>query len=118
MNILRKTLPFLTYLSIYSYYYNINGEIFNIDDEELIRTAKQYGVAPVMILNAMADNPLEEIEMIHYLLENTDLQDMLISNIIALLYRKGYYGVNFLPTILSLKTDRYMWNLSKNFRLA
>ena len=95
MNILRKTLPFLTYLSIYSYYYNINGEIFNIDDEELIRTAKQYGVAPVMILNAMADNPLEEIEMIHYLLENTDLQDMLISNIIALLYRKGYYGVNF-----------------------
>jgi len=95
MNILRKTLPFLTYLSIYSYYYNINGEILDLNDEELIRTAKEYGVAPVMILNALAENPLEEIEMLRYLLENTFMQDLLISNIITLLYRKGYYGVNF-----------------------
>lgn len=95
MNVLRKTLPFLTYLSIYAYFFDIRGELININDEEIIKTAKDYAVAPIMILRSLADNPLEEIDMIHYLLTNTVVQDRLISNLISLLDRKGYYGVNF-----------------------
>jgi len=95
LNVLRKTLPFLTYLSVYSYYYNMQGVITDINDEEIIRTAIEYGVAPIMVLSATAQTPLEEIELTHYLLRNPSLQERLISNLITVLGRKGYYGVDF-----------------------
>lgn len=95
MNILQKTLPFLTYLTIHTYYYNMNGEIIDIDDEEIISMAKEYKVAPVMTLTPLADNPFDEIELINFLLENQYLQGLFINNLIAVLARKGYYGVNF-----------------------
>lgn len=95
MNVLRKTLPFLTYLSVYSYNYYMDGEILDAEDEEIIRTAADYGVAPIMILTAFADNPLDEIELTHFLLGSPSLQDRLISNLIIVLGRKGYYGIDF-----------------------
>lgn len=95
LNTLRKALPFLTYLSIYTYYYDMSGEIHNINDENIIRTAKEYGVAPVMILSPRADDPIEENELINYVLRNPDVQDQLISNLLNLLTIKEYYGVKF-----------------------
>lgn len=63
--ILIKTLPFLTYLTIYSYTVTAEGEIFEVDDEEIIQIAKEYGVAPIMMLTAATQDPIEEINVTH-----------------------------------------------------
>lgn len=94
MDILKKTLPFLTYLTVYSYYYTSQGDIMNVDDSEIIQTAKNYGVAPIMMLVADSDNQIEEIEILHNILIDQDVQDIFISNLLTILLAKGYYGVN------------------------
>lgn len=107
MNTLRKTLPFLTYLTIYSYYVSVEGEIDNIDDTEIIQTAKAYGVAPIMMLTALSQN-IEEVNVIHSILSSSENQDRLINNLLGVLQIKGYSGVSInTPYILPEDRDLY-----------
>lgn len=94
MNVLKKTLPYLTYLSILSYKVTAEGEIEEIDDTEIIQMAKAYGVAPIMMLEALALNLEEENNVLHSILTSQEKQDQLINNIILILETKGYSGVN------------------------
>jgi spore germination protein len=82
-------------LTVYTYFYTDQGEIFNINDEEIIKVAKTYGVAPIMMLAAYSSNQAEEIETTDSIIINKDIQDRLINNLVELLKDKGYYGVNF-----------------------
>lgn len=95
MNILKKTLPFLTYLTVYSYIYTSQGDVLNINDTDIIQTAKNYGVAPIMMIGGFASSTKEEINVTHNMLVNESIQDILINNILSLLKSKGYHGVNF-----------------------
>ena len=54
-NILKKTLPYLTYLTVFNYRVTREGELINIDDEEIIQLAKEYGVAPMMLISTLTD---------------------------------------------------------------
>jgi len=95
IDILKKTLPFLTYLTVFSYYYTNQGEIFNINDTEIIQISKSYGVAPIMMLSGYSVSQEEESEVVHSILINEEAQDLLINNLIIILASKGYYGVNY-----------------------
>lgn len=95
MNVLKKTLPFLTYLTVFSYYYTAEGDILDIEDNEIVQTASMYGVAPIMMLSGFSANEEGEIETTHNILVNEDIQNDLINNLIAILERKDYYGVSF-----------------------
>lgn len=107
-NLLKKTLPYLTYISIYSHYYTKDGEVLNLNDAEIIRTARAYGVAPVMILTGLAASPDEEIEVIHNLLTNEEIQDRFLENLMNILRDKDYYGVN-ITTPYILPQDRSLY---------
>ena len=108
MDLLKKTLPFLTYLSVYSHYYTVTGEVISINDMDIIRTARDYGVAPIMVLTGLVGGPQEIIEVIHSILINEDLQDYLIENLISVLETKEYYGVN-ITTPYILPEDRNLF---------
>ncbi len=95
INVLKKTLPFLTYLTVYTYYYTDQGEIFDINDAEILEIANIYGVAPIMMLSGYSSNQEEEIETTHNILVDEDLQNTLINNLITILRSRGYYGINF-----------------------
>ena len=92
---LKKTLPFLTYITIYSYYYTGQGEILDINDDEIIRLSRIYGVAPIMMLSGYSRSMAEEIETTNNILLDEDIQNILINNIITRVKSKGYYGVSF-----------------------
>lgn len=94
INVLRKTLPFLTYITVFSYQVTADGSINNIEDEEIIQSAVQYGVAPIMMLAASAMNRTEEIEVIRTLMLSTEIQEKFFNNLLIILQTKGYYGVN------------------------
>ena len=92
--ILRKTLPFLTYLSIFSYSISAEGELNNIDDMEIINLAKAYGVAPIMVISSITATGAASNDILHSLLNDQEKVNLLIDNILNVLRSKGYYGVN------------------------
>jgi spore germination protein YaaH len=95
INILRKTLPYLTYLTIYSYRILQNGELVDIDDTEIIEITKAYGVAPIMLLTFFDEDRRSPSEIIHNILIDVNIQNRLIDNTIDALNTKGYYGLSF-----------------------
>lgn len=94
INTLRKILPFLTFLSIFKYTVNSEGELNNINDSEIIQVAKEFGVAPVMIISALTETGDVDIDTSHNLLIDVEIQNRLINNIIMKMKEKGYYALN------------------------
>lgn len=111
INVLNKTLPFLTYLTVFSYQVTIDGELNDINDTEIIQAAKSYDVAPIMMLTAASESMEDEINIVHTLLSDKEIQNQFIDNLIHVLQTKGYRGVS-INTPYILPTDR---NLYENF---
>lgn len=107
-NVLRKTLPFLTYLTIYSYEVTSEGNINDIDDIDIIQTAKAYGVAPIMMLIASSQSMEEEINVFHSILSSIERQEQFINNLLRILETKGYSGVS-INTPYILQMDRKLY---------
>lgn len=107
-NDLRKTLPFLTYLTIFSYSVTAEGEINTIDDTEIIQIAKDYGVSPIMMLSVSSNSMEEEINVIHSILSSTEKQERFINNTLNILQTKGYSGVS-VNTPYLLPVDRRLY---------
>lgn len=87
---LNRTLPYLTYLSIFSYMVNGDGTLVPIDDEAMIRAARNAGVAPLMVIN----NRRFSSDVASELLYSDAAQDRLIGNVLQIMRTKGYYGLN------------------------
>lgn len=93
-SVLRKTLPFLTYLSLFTYGFSATGELVPIEDEELIAIAKSYGVAPVMMLAPMTAEKNFSSAVAHDMFVNPAGQTQLINNILANMQAKGYRALD------------------------
>jgi spore germination protein len=95
LDTLRKTLPYLTYLSILNYTATKEGNITSYYDEaDVIQTAKEYGVMPLMILTTLTIQGIANISTTYDILLSEDFQNKQIENILNILETKGYYGVN------------------------
>lgn len=93
--VLRQTLPYLTYLSIFTYGFTAEGELIPaVNDDELIRVANEFGVAPIMVLAPMTPEGNFNSEIAHSLFINLEAQTTLIDNILTTLAAKGYYGID------------------------
>ncbi len=94
MEVIRKTLPYLTYLSIFSYEVNPDGTLRTINDEPLIRAARQARVAPLMVITNMEAGGGFSSDVARSILRNEGNQDRLINNVINNLKSKNYYGLD------------------------
>ena len=93
--ILIKTLPFLTYLTIFNYRVTNEGEItYMADDTELIDLAKTYGVAPMMFVSTLSDGGIVNPEVTNTILNNPSVQDHFIENALQIMKTKGFCGIN------------------------
>jgi spore germination protein len=93
-DILRKTLPFLTYLTIFNYRITTQGELIDINDREVIEIAKAYGVAPIMLISTVSDRGGQQLSIEQNILNDEEIQKNLINNILFMMDSKGYYGLN------------------------
>lgn len=92
--VLRKTLPFLTYLSIFTYGFTATGELIPIEDEELIAIAEEFGVAPIMMLAPMDAEGAFNSQIAHNMFINPTGQATLINNLVTTMQAKGYRGLD------------------------
>ncbi len=93
-DVLRKTLPFLTYLSLFTYGFTPTGELIPIEDEELIALANQFSVAPIMVLAPMDAAGNFSSESAHEMFINPEVQATLIDNLFTTIQEKGYKGID------------------------
>jgi len=92
--VLRKTLPFLSYLSIFTYGFTAEGALIPIDDEELIQIALTFQVTPIMMLAPMTGDGVFSNEVAHNMFTNPEVQNILINNILANIEAKKYTGLD------------------------
>ena len=120
IDILRKSLPFLTYLCILGNQITENAEILSINDEKIIKLSKDFGVAPIMLLPSLTIQGVENFDATYNIFINQNLSDKLISNITNTLKEKGYYGVSITFENLSSSNQmlyqNYITKLSKRLK--
>ncbi|MGI6084123.1 MAG: LysM peptidoglycan-binding domain-containing protein [Acetivibrionales bacterium] len=94
MEVLRKTLPNLTYLSIFSYQVNADGSLDNIEDLPLIQAARSFRVAPLMVITNIGDEGGFDSDLASTILGSTTIQDTLLDNVVRVLEEKNYSGLD------------------------
>lgn len=93
-SVLIRNLPYLSFITIFTYGFTTEGELIGIDDEDIIRIATDYGVAPIMLISTLGENGAFSNELASQLLNNTETQDILIDNILENMRAKGYKGLD------------------------
>jgi len=98
-----KTLPNLTYLSVFNYSSAEKGEIITYDenDSELIKIAKDYGTIPLMMLTTLNQQGEPNKEIANGILLNDEYQETTINNFINIMKNKGYQGINIVFNYLN-----------------
>lgn len=92
--LLKSTLPFLTYLTVFTYGIKEDGRLVEIDDGEIIELARQYGVAPLMQLSSVTERGTFSSESAARLFENQELRSRVIEEVMSVLRKKRYVGVD------------------------
>ncbi len=91
---LERTLPFLSFVSIFSYMAKPDGSLSSIEDEPVITAARAKGTAPFMVVTNMRAEGGFSSENANAILSSPEIQDVLLNNIITVLQEKNYYGLN------------------------
>ncbi len=106
--VLKKTLPYLTYVMIYSYIIGSEGNFNALNDRLIIEYAKTYGVAPIMVLSIDTSEDTSATEIANEVLNDETLSSNLKDHIISTLIEKGYAGLSLVP-IYVYPSDRQLY---------
>lgn len=94
MTVFKKTLPYLTYLSIFSHEVKEDGSLRPINDTPLIEEARKANVAPLLVITNLLEGKGFSSDLAHTILSNENLQNTLLNNVIQTLKDKNYYGLD------------------------
>lgn len=94
LDTLEQTLPYLTYLSLFSYQILPNGNLTQLYEQDRINAALRQNVAPVMVVTNIGETGGFNSELASTILNNANIQSTLINNIISTLNAKNYTGVD------------------------
>lgn len=92
--LLRRTLPFLSYLTPFTYGIDPAGGLVVPDDGPLIRAAHASGTAALMHLSTLTQEGGFSNDLAHLVLTDKQVQDTLVRSLIAMLSEKGYQGLD------------------------
>ncbi len=104
---LSKTLPHLTFISIFSYQVRPDGSLASIPDERIIEAARAQNTAPLMVITNIRQGGSFDSELAHTILNDEAVQDRILENVLAIL-PKGYAGLDIdFEYVYSWDRERY-----------
>lgn len=92
--VLSEALPYLTFLSPFSWQADITGGLKPIADERMISAAYDGGAAPLLTVTNIGTSGGFSSEIAHALFTNQTVQDTFLQNMLSVLRSRRYYGVN------------------------
>lgn len=93
-DILTRTLPYLTDLTLFSYGFTETGELIPINDQPLINLAYEYKTVPIMLISSITEDGNFSSEKASLLFNDLRLQNRVINNMLAVMDEKGYLGLD------------------------
>lgn len=105
---LNCALPFLTFISPFSYTLTPAGELIAPNADDIIYRAVRSAVMPLMVVTNIFDGTFST-EVLSQILADPDSRERLILNILYELDNKGYYGLNLDMEYIS-PDDRESYN--------
>lgn len=91
---LNRTLPYLTYLSLFSYQALPNGNLTTLYEQERINLALSQNTSPIMVVTNIGNSGGFDSDLASGILNNPETQTVFINNIISTLSAKNYSGVD------------------------
>ena len=92
--VLRNALPYLTFLTIFGYGFDFDGNLIYPDDEFLLALAREYQTAPMLLLSSITAGGGFSSELVSALMEDPQLQETVLNNIFIVMQEKGYVGLD------------------------
>ncbi len=89
-----STFPYLTYMTPFTYGISSVGNLLPFDDTQLLASAGRYGTASLMHLSTLTEAGNFSNARSSMLLRDVDLQERLIEEILEVMRRSGYYGLD------------------------
>ncbi len=93
-SLLRQTLPYLTYMTPFTYGFTPTGELVPLNDQAMIDLALEYGVTPWMHLSTLTPDGVFDSALGLALLNDVSAQEQLIQAILANMRAKNYQGLD------------------------
>ena len=94
LDTLNRTLPYLTYLSLFSYQALPNGNLTTLYEQDRIDSALSQSVAPIMVVTNIGTSGGFDSDLASSILNNQEVQNRFINNIITILNDKNYSGID------------------------
>ena len=91
---LSAVLPYMTYVTPFTYGITAQGGLLPLDDGRILSEAARLGTAPLMHLSTLTEEDNFSSERAVQLLSDRQRQEELIGQIEAVIARKGYRGVD------------------------
>lgn len=91
---LGRTLPYLSFISIFSHQVSADGSLAPVDDEPVITAARAARTAPLMTITNIRPSGGFSSEIANAILSNPDVQQILLNNVVEQLGSKNYSGLN------------------------
>ena len=92
--LLRRTLPFLSTLTVFGYGFTEDGMLLSPDDGPILSAAAEFGVPPVFLLSSIDENGNFSTERASMLFNNIAVQNAVLNNIVNVMQLKGYRGLD------------------------
>ncbi|MGN0383642.1 MAG: glycosyl hydrolase family 18 protein [Eubacterium sp.] len=94
--VLEQTLPYLSYLYIFSYGFTTDGDLIPplVDDTWMIELAHQYGVAPILTLTPLGPDGRFSNELITAVVNNLQARENLKNAIVSQIVTRGFEGLD------------------------
>lgn len=92
--LLERTLPYINFMTPFTYGITDNGDLIQLNDEELIQLSFDYGVSPLMHLSTLTEAGGFSNELASMVLNSAEIQDKLTEQIVENIQNKGYRGLD------------------------
>ena len=92
--LLQRTLPYLSDLTPFTYGFTPEGNLIDLNDQDLINAARSFGVRPLLHLSTLTEQGGFSNELAHILLSDPEVQENLIAQLLETIARKGYRGLD------------------------
>ena len=92
--LLRRQLPYLTYLTPFTYGITASGGLLPLEDDALLAAARQAGTRPVMHLSTLTESGQFSTDRAVLVLTAPQVQDQLVSDVLQTVRTRGFAGVD------------------------
>ena len=117
--LLHAELPYMTYLTPFTYGIAADGSLLPLEDDALLAAARQRDVGPVLHLSTLTESGQFDTDRATMVLTDYEVQDRLIAQLQQLMRLRGYAGLDvdfeFLPASLANAYAAFLDRLRRLF---